>query len=105
MLMPLFPAPIRLRLPEISIFGRGTASLGNRIGLDKELDLHLFELARSKSKVPRIDFVPKCFSNLANAKGHLLARHFEHVFELGEDGLGSFGAEISDVVGAFHRAD
>src|ERR1044071_5981083 len=50
-------------------------------------------------------FVTKCFSDLANTEGHLLARNFEHVFELREDGLGGFGPEVGDVIRAFHRAD
>ena len=41
----------------------------------------------------------------ADAERDLLAGHFEHVLELGEDGLGGLGPQVGNVVGALDRAD
>src|ERR1041385_8753436 len=40
---------------------------------DKKFQLHLLELARAEREVARVDFVAKRFSDLADAKRHLLA--------------------------------
>src|SRR6266536_1237247 len=72
---------------------------------DEKLELHLLELARAESEVARVDLVPKCLSDLANTEGHFLARRFEHVLELRENGLGGLGTEIRDVFFALDRTD
>ena len=62
----------------------------------KIFELHLLELARPEGKIAGIDFVTKGFANLRNAKWQLLARNFQHVFELDENRLRSFRPQISD---------
>src|SRR5882724_12000277 len=57
----------------------------------KIFQLHLLELARPEGKITRIDFVTKGFANLRDAEWQLLARDFEDVFKLNEDGLRSLG--------------
>ena len=94
--VPRFPAPTGLRrfvfrVPSSEFRNRSNAT---RDGFDRfvrsyeELKFHLLELARAESEVARIDFIAKGLANLANAKGNFLPRNLEHIFELGEDGLG-----------------
>src|SRR5207244_274865 len=62
----------------------------------KIFELHLLELARAKSKIARIDFVPKRFPDLRDAERQFLARCFENILELNENRLGRFGPQISE---------
>ena len=71
----------------------------------KIFELHLFELARSKSEIARINFVAECFSDLRNPERQFLPRHIEDIFELNEDRLRRFRTEISDARFVFSRAD
>src|SRR5437016_11270263 len=79
--------------------------LDDLIRADEELQFHLFELAGAEGEVSRVDFVAKCLADLANAERNLLTRNLENGFELSEDGLRGFRAEIGDVLFAFNRAD
>src|SRR5262245_5234031 len=63
-------------------------------GMAEELDLHLLEFAAAECVVAMVDFVSKCLANLRYSKGQLEARAVENVAAVGEDSLGSFGAEI-----------
>src|SRR5207249_6736157 len=60
----------------------------------KIFQLHLFELARAKREIARINVVSECFTDLRNTERQLLARHFENVYELNEDRLGGLGAQV-----------
>src|SRR5213082_1004055 len=79
--------------------------LDDLIRADEELQFHLFELAGAEGEVSRVDFVPERLAHLCDAEGHLLPRRFEHVLELGEDGLRGFRAEISDALGILDWTD
>ena len=59
------------------------------------------ELARAKGEIARRDFIAEGFAHLRDAEGNLLTRGFEDVFELRENGLGGFRAEVGDVFLAF----
>src|SRR5438128_11677031 len=72
---------------------------------DEKLELHLLEFARTEGEVARIDLVAKRLPNLANAERHFLARNFQHGFELRENGLRGFRAEVGYVFFALDRAD
>ncbi len=108
-LVPDLPAPIGLGLAGMA----GTSRLGNMaadgfdrlVGADEELEFHLLEFAGSEGEVAGVDFVAEGLADLADAEGDFLARDFEDVLELGEDGLGGFGPQPGEVLGAFHRAD
>src|SRR5207249_7304816 len=76
-LMPHLPAPVGLR-------GEGRGARGGKISdgavdrldrfirLDEKLQLHLFELARAKGEIARVDLVAERFANLTNAERQLL---------------------------------
>ena len=108
-LMPHLPAPIGLRLAGMA----GTGGVGDAavngfdrfVGPDEKLQFHLLELARAEGEIARVDFVAERLADLADAERNLLARDFEHVLELHEDGLRGFGTQIGLVVLAFDRAD
>ena len=91
---------VRLRLRD-----RAANGFDRFIRLDEKFQFHLLELTRAKGEIARLDFVAKRFADLANAERHFLARDFQHVLELREDGLRGFRPEISDVVLALHRPD
>src|SRR6266513_954909 len=61
----------------------------------KIFEFHLLELARTKSEIARINFVPKRFADLSDAEWQLLARNLEDIFELHENGLRRFWTEVS----------
>src|SRR5260370_24462626 len=71
----------------------------------KIFQLHLLELARPEGKIARIDFVTKGFANLRDAKRQFLARDFENIFKLNEDGLRRLGPKISERRFILSRAD
>ena len=106
--VPHLPAPIRLRLarmPGACGLGHAAANRFDRfIGPDEKLQFHLLEFARAESEIARIDLVAKGLADLANAERHFLPRNFGHVFELRENGLRRFRAQIGHVLRAFHRA-
>src|SRR5262245_10506322 len=69
------------------------------------LDLHLLEFARAEGEVSGRDLVAEHLANLRDAERELAAHHLLHVGEIDEDPLRRFGAQVSDVLLAFHRAD
>src|SRR5262249_9489370 len=69
------------------------------------LDLHLLEFARAEGEVSGRDLVAEGLADLRDAERELAAHHLLHVGEIGEDALRGLGAQISDVLFAFHRAD
>ena len=71
----------------------------------KIFQLHLLELARAKREIARINFVPKRFADLRDAERQLLARNFQHVLELHENGLRGLRAKVSDTRFILGRAD
>jgi hypothetical protein len=69
--------------------------LDHLVRADEELQFHLLELARAEGEVARVDLVAKRLADLANAERHFLARGFQHVLELHEDGLRRLGTQIA----------
>src|SRR6266705_1914368 len=64
------------------------------IRANEKFEFHLLELARTESKIARVDLVAEGFADLADTERHLLTGGFEDVFELREDGLSSFRADV-----------
>ena len=79
--------------------------LDDLIRADEELQFHLFELAGAEGEVSRVDFVAERLADLRDAERNLLTRNFEDRFELREDGLRGFRAEISDALGILDWTD
>ncbi len=108
-LVPHLPAPVGLgRSGMAGLFRAGHAAadgFDDLVGADEKLQFHLLEFAGAESEIAGVDLVAKGLADLADAKGHLLAGDFGHRFELGENGLGGFRAQVSHVLRAFHRAD
>jgi hypothetical protein len=75
------------------------------IGPDEEFKFHLFEFARTKRVIARIDLVAKCLSDLADAERNFLPGSVEDIFELHEDRLRGFGTQIGSIVIRLDRAD
>ena len=67
------------------------------IRLDEKFQFHLLELARAEGEIARRDFVAERLADLRDAERDFLPRRFQHIFELRENRLRGFGAEISDV--------
>ena len=63
-------------------------------GLDKELHLHLLELARAENEVAGRDLVAERLADLGNAERHLLPRGLLHVEEVHEDALRRLRAQV-----------
>ncbi len=68
-------------------------------------ELHLFELARAKSEIARVNFVPERFPDLGDAERQFFARNIEDVLELHENCLGRFRAQIGHARFVFGCAD
>src|SRR3954470_22943870 len=71
----------------------------------EELNFHLLELARAERKVPRSNFIPEAFAHLGDTERDANTRAIEHVFEIHENSLGSFGTKERGVLLRSHRAD
>lgn len=54
----------------------------------------MFEFAGAEDEVSGGDFVAESFADLGDAEGDFDAAGIDDVFEIGEDALGGFGAEI-----------
>src|SRR5687768_2103405 len=63
-------------------------------GLDKELHLHLLELARSKDEVAGSDFVSECLSNLSDSKRDPLSSRLLNVQKIDVGALRRFRTKI-----------
>ena len=63
-------------------------------GLDKELHLHLLELAGAEDEVTGGDLVPEALTNVANAERDLGPRGGEDVLEVHKDALRGLGAQV-----------
>ena len=95
---------------QVPLLALGDPHLVRRLvfaGPHEILDLHLFELARAESEVARRDLVAECLAHLGDAKGQLAPHGVEHVAEVDENALRSFGAQIdqSRLVSCVHRPD
>ena len=99
--VPHVPAPVGFGFGEVGAFMPGgdlaRDDLDGFVGFDEEFEFHLLELAGAEGEVLGGDFVAEGFADLADAEGDLHAGGVEDVLELGEDGLGGFGAEVGDV--------
>src|SRR5438046_10010556 len=82
-----------------------TDGFNHFIRLDEEFQFHLLELAGAEGEIARCDFVAKRLADLRDAERDFHSRGIEHVFELREDGLGSFGAEIGNALIALNWTD
>ena len=108
--VPGLPAPIGLRSSELrsSAVGSSDRSLLRRhaagdgfddfVRLDEKFQFHLLELARAEGEIARRDLVAERLADLRDAERHFLPRGFQHIFELRENRLRGFRAEIGDVV-------
>ena len=74
------------------------------VGPDEKLQFHLLEFAGAEGEIAGVDLVAKGLADLADAEGNFLARHFEHVFELGKNRLGGFRAQPGHVLRALPPA-
>src|ERR1700675_3861047 len=79
--------------------------LNDFIRLDEKFQFHLLELARAEGEIARRDFVAERFADLRDAERDALPRRFQNIFELRENRLWGFGAEISDIVFALNWSD
>src|SRR3989344_9278683 len=60
----------------------------------KVFDLHLLELAKTKNKIARRDFISKSFTNLPQTKRHLWVKRINYIFKIDKHTLRSLRAEI-----------
>src|SRR5439155_19315434 len=67
--------------------------------------LHLFEFARAKSEIARIDFVAKRLADLCDSERQFFSRNVEDILELNENRLRGLRTQISHVRFLFSRAD
>ena len=74
-------------------------------GLDKELHLHLLELAGAEDEVPGGDLVPEGLTGLSNTERRLLTSAGEHVLEVHEDTLGGLGTQVVQTGLVLDRAE
>ena len=79
--------------------------LDDFVRLDEKFQFHLLELARAEGEIARRDFVAERLADLRDAERDVLPRRFQNIFELRENRLRGFRAEISDVVFALNRPD
>jgi hypothetical protein len=107
--VPEFPAPVRLGLAQVGALVPGSDlaadDFDGLIGLDEELEFHLFELAAAEGEVLWRHLVAEGLADLADAEGHLHAAGIEDVLELREDRLRGFRAQVGDVVLGRRRAE
>ena len=74
------------------------------VGLNEELQFHLFKLSAAECEIARRDFIAERFSNLRNAKRHANARAVDDVVKVGENALRGFWSQIRGVGRIFNRA-
>src|SRR5271154_5951844 len=79
--------------------------LDDFVRLDEKFQFHLLELARAEGEIARRDLVAERLADLRDAERDALPRRFQNIFELRENRLRGFGAEISNAVFAFNRTD
>src|SRR5471030_2863346 len=75
------------------------------IRLDEKFQFHLLELARAEGEIAGRDLVAERLADLRDAERDALARRFQNIFELRENRLRRFGAEIRDIVFRLDRPD
>ena len=68
-------------------------------------NLHLLKLAAAKDEVARRNFVTEGLALLSDAKRQIRIKTIDDVFEISEDALSGFGAEITDTVLTLSRTD
>src|SRR5260221_8259930 len=76
----------------------------DRIGLDEELHLHLFELASAEDEVTRRDLVTERLAGLRDSERQLDTLRVDDVGEVQEDALRSLGAQVDDARAVLDRA-
>ena len=70
----------------------------------KIFNLHLLELAGPEHKVARRDFITKGLALLSNTKRQVRVKGIHHIFVIGKNPLGGFGAQVADAIFAFGGA-
>ena len=73
-------------------------------GHHEEFQLHLFKFPHAEDEVARDDFVAVGLAHLRNAEGQFTAGGIQHIFEVHEDVLGGFRAQVGDAGGILHGA-
>ncbi|RYC73152.1 hypothetical protein G1ANC_00573 [Candidatus Nanosynsacchari sp. TM7_ANC_38.39_G1_1] len=64
------------------------------LGIDEIFNLHLLKLAAAEDEVTRRNFIAKRLALLSDTKRQIRVEAINDVFEISEDALGGFGAEI-----------
>ena len=73
--------------------------------VDKIFNLHLLKFPRAKDKVARRNFITKRLALLSDTKRQIRIETIDDIFEIGEDTLGGFGAEVRNAILTLSRAD
>ena len=83
------------RLPEFLALGEPEIAphLGF-VAMAEPFHFHLLKLARTENKVTRVDLVAEGFADLRNPERHTHTAGIENVFEIEENPLRRFGAQI-----------
>ncbi|MPM89197.1 hypothetical protein SDC9_136305 [bioreactor metagenome] len=74
-------------------------------GLAEEFQLHLLKFTSPENEVSGRDLIAEGLSDLADAKGHLLAAGPGNVLEVDEDALSRFGSEVHRLGGLVGHSD
>ena len=68
-------------------------------------NLHLLKFSATEDEVARCNFITKRLTLLSDTKWQIRIETIDNVFEIGEDALSGFGAEIRDTVLTLSRAN
>ena len=69
------------------------------------LQFHVLEFPNPKNEVARRDFIAKGLADLRDAEWHCAGSRVQHVFEVGEDVLRRFRAQIGEVPTSLNWSD
>ena len=64
------------------------------LGIDEILNLHLLKLAAAEDEIARRNLITKRLALLSDTKRQVRVETIDDVFEIGEDTLGGFRAEV-----------